>query len=394
MKCTRSIMLAIAATLGASGCRAWNTGSLTPTPTRPLVDRSFDVATFVAEHNRNAELIQTLEAKMSITVRTKLMRGGGADGRLALERPRNFKLELSSMGNAKADIGSNDQEFWFWVQNDEKKIYWCNYEEVESSSLAVTYQPDWIIAALGLKPISPEEAEGIKIQKSDTQGTTALVFPPDRKGSETSTRMMIVWNHNRRVKQHRIYQGSVPTSRSLLAQAEVSRFVDFIAGTDESTDARKCYLPERVTLEWKQDQLTLDASLKKDSDGRYDVKVNQFDPSRSAALFVEPTPEGYQRVNLAEMNRGQRRDSRTTVRDTIPSPPARNGRRLGRPPADSDSTTMAPRRKSPGLGSSDNDTTSPLEDLVVAPLPVGPGAMAGQSVSAGSPRDSLYQIDR
>ncbi len=196
MKFARSIMLAIAATLGASGCRAWNTGSLTPTP-RPLADRTFDVATFVAEHNRNADLIQTLEAKMSIGVRTKLMRGGGADGRLAMERPRNFKLELSTMGNTKADIGSNDEEFWFWVQNDEKKIYWCNYDDVESSSLAVTYQPDWIIAALGLKPISPEEAEKIKVQSGDVQGTTALVFPPTKNGAETSTRMMIVWNHNR-----------------------------------------------------------------------------------------------------------------------------------------------------------------------------------------------------
>ena len=393
MRFARSIMLAIAATLGASGCRAWNAGSPTPTP-RPLADRSFDVATFVAEHNRNADLIQTLEAKMSIGVRTKLMRGGGADGRLAMERPRNFKLKLSTMGNTKADIGSNDQEFWFWVQNDENKIYWCNYDDVESSSLAVTYQPDWIIEALGLKPISPEEAEKIKVQSGDAPGTTALVFPPTKNGAETSTRMMIVWNHNRRVKQYRIYQGSVPSPKSLLAQAEVSRFAEFVAGNDDTTDAKKCYLPERVTLEWKQDQLTLDAWLKKESDGQFDVKVNQFDSSRSAALFVEPDVQGRRRVNLAEMGRGQRRDSPGTVRETLPVPPLRSGRRLGRPTVDPDSSAMSSRRKSPASRPSDGETTSPLEDVVVAPIPVGPGAMAGQSVSAGSPRDALYQIDR
>jgi hypothetical protein len=393
MKIARSIMLAIAAMLGASGCRAWNTGSLTPTP-RPISDRTFDVATFVAEHNRNAELIQTLEAKMSIQVKTKLMPGGGADGRLAMERPRNFKLELLSMGNVKADIGSNDEEFWFWVQNDERKIYWCNYDEVQSSSLAVTYQPDWIIEALGLKPISPEEAEKIKVHDSDVSGTTALVFPPTKNGTETSTRMMIVWNHNRRVKQHRIYQGSVPSAKGLLAQAEVSRFAEFVAGNDESTDPKKCYLPERVTLEWKQDQLTLDARLKRESDGQYDVKVNQFDSSRSAALFVEPVKQGYQRVNLAEVSRGQRRDSRTTVRETLPPPPARNGRKPSRPTADADSATMIPRRKSPVPQPSDSSTTSPLEDLVVAPLPVGPGGAAMQSASGASPRDALNQMDR
>ena len=73
---------------------------------------------------------------------------------------------------------------------------------------------------------------------------------------------MIVWNHNRRVKQHRIYQGSV-SSKNLLAQAKVSRFAEFDAGNDETADTQKCYLPEAVTLEWKQDQLTLDAWLRR-----------------------------------------------------------------------------------------------------------------------------------
>ena len=45
------------------------------------------------------------------------------------------------------------------------RIYWCNYDELDSSALAVTYQPDWIIEALGLKPITPEEAKGIKVAR-------------------------------------------------------------------------------------------------------------------------------------------------------------------------------------------------------------------------------------
>ena len=133
MRIARSIMLAIAATLGASGCRAWSPGSLAPTP-RPLAERTFDMDEFVAEHNRNADRIQTLEAKPSIGVAGRCMKAR-ADGRLALERPRNFKLELMSMGAVKADIGSNDEEFWFWVHNDEERIYWCNYDELDSSTL-------------------------------------------------------------------------------------------------------------------------------------------------------------------------------------------------------------------------------------------------------------------
>ncbi len=68
-------------------------------------------------------------------------------------------------------------------QNDEKKIYWCNYDDLDSSAVAVTYQPDWIIEALGLKPISPEEAAKIKVGVGDVRGTTTLVFPATKSGS-------------------------------------------------------------------------------------------------------------------------------------------------------------------------------------------------------------------
>ena len=291
MKIARRTMLAIAATLGASGCRAWNPGTLTPTP-RPLAERTFDKDQFIAEHNRNADQIQTLEAKPTIGVSGRMKTQ--ADGRLAMERPRNFKLVLLGppMRTVKADIGSNDDEFWYWVDNDENRIYWCNYDELESTAIGASYQPDWIIAALGLKPITPDEAAGIKVNVGDERGTTALVFPPTKNGGQTYTRMMIVWNHNRRIKQHRLYQGTV-NSKNLLAQANVSRFTEFDAGKEEG-DTQTCYLPESVTLEWIQDQLSLDVTLQ-------DVKLNQFDTSRRERLFVEPVVKGNQRVNLADL---------------------------------------------------------------------------------------------
>jgi hypothetical protein len=385
MTIVRSIMLAIAVTLGASGCRAWNPGTLTPTP-RPLAERTLDVDEFVAEHNRNADRIQSLAAKPTIKVTSKAFQGQ-ADGRLALERPRNFKLELLGppMRTTKADIGSNDEEFWFWIANDEKTTYWCNYDELDSSSLAVTYQPDWIIAALGLKPITPEEVAGIKVNVGDEPGTTALVFPSRKSGGQTYTHMMIVGNQNRRIKQHRIYQGTVAT-QNLIARADVSHFRDYDAGSNEG-ESQKCYLPESVKLEWSRDQLALDVVLQS-------VKVNQFDSSLSASLFVEPVVKGNQRVNLAELSRSQRKDSRTTVRDTLSPPPARNGLKIGRPRSVPDDTTMAPRRKPKVPARTHDSTTSPLEDVVSARSPIAPETAATQAASAVSARNDVYQIEQ
>src|SRR5262249_11521819 len=149
---------------------------------------------FIAEHNRNAESIDSLEARPTIGLRSRLRKGQG-DGRLAMVRPRNFKLEISStaMSRSLANIGSNNDEFWFWVPNTEDpSIYWCKYSEIESSALSMAFQPDWIIETIGLRPITPEEAEGIRVERTTDPNTSALLFPPSKSQGQSYQRMMIV----------------------------------------------------------------------------------------------------------------------------------------------------------------------------------------------------------
>src|SRR4051794_14100975 len=153
------LLIMLATTLAAAGCRTANVNSIAhnrPPEVKPRP--SFDLEEFVAEYNRNAEQIRSLKGQPSITARLgpeeKPTTEGQLDGRMAFERPRNFKLELSAGLKGKvADIGSNDEQFWFWVQNSkDKSVYVCSYDELGSTSLAVTYQPEWIIQAMGLEP--------------------------------------------------------------------------------------------------------------------------------------------------------------------------------------------------------------------------------------------------
>ncbi len=362
MIAARHVLLAMAA-LGLGGCAALNRSTLAP-KSRPVADRTLDIDQFVAEHNRNADLIQSLDARPTIAVHSKIMKVQ-ADGKLGMVRPQSFKLELTHMGQKKADIGSNDEEFWFWVQSDEdRSIYWCNYNDLESSALSVTYQPDWIMEALGLKPITPEEADSIRVQKTDNPNLSAVVFPPAKSRGESYQRVMIVSNYTRRVKEYRIcVVGHINT---MLTQAVIPGYKDFDIERSESGAFQSCYLPERLRLEWKRDQLMLDVALK-------DVIVNQFDSSKAARLFVEPSIPGYKRVNLADMARSEAKDNRTTVRRTLPAPAPRNGVKLGRPTPVTDEPDSTPtarasdaRRAAPGR------ISSPLEDVVRAPMPSGP----------------------
>ena len=134
------------------------------------------------------------------------------------------------------------------------------------------------------------------------RGTTALVFPATKNGNETYTRMMIVDNHTRRIKQTSHLRRQRPVAVGELAKPPGSGrsrpLRRLRRGIRRTADGPTCYLPESVKLEWKRDQLTLDVLMQ-------DVKVNQFDSSRSAALFVEPVLPGHERRNLAELNRAR-----------------------------------------------------------------------------------------
>ncbi len=377
-------MLASLALLGAAGCRTAGTGSLAhnrPPEARPR--QTFDLQEFVAEHNENAERIQSLEAKPAITVTMGPQgdaKSGAVDGLLALERPRNFKLELAHSWSTIGDIGSNDERFWFWFKNNnDRSVYYCDYAELNSTSLAVTYQPDWIVEAMGLKEITPDEAAQIKTRTGTQPGTTILTFPPTKTGGQTYSRVVIVSDTTRKVSEFRVISSD---GKATIAQAMIKKYREVPAGgriaADSSTAAREtCSLPESIVLQWKRELLSLDVVLK-------DVKVNQLDTSKRAARFVQPTIAGYAAVNLAEVARTKEPSNSTAVRQTMPVPETPNRGRLN-PSAlqirGDDAAATTPRR--PVQVASKGPVLVPIPDLEVvgATPPTAPGTPVDNGTS-------------
>jgi hypothetical protein len=382
MQVARFMVLLALATLTSSGCVLLNNRSPLPAP-KPLAQRAVDVTEFVAEHNRNAEQIESLKARPSVGIAGKRLRGH-TDGHLAMRRPRDFKLTMDAPGGGgkKADIGSNDQEFWFWVQNDEdKSIYWCNYADLESSALPITFQPDWIVDALGLKPISPEEAAAVKVKDGPERGTTTLIFPPIQNKADTYTRVMVIWNDNLRIKEYRIFARDRQT---LLAQALVKGYKEHEIDSTQTSSATRCYLPDEIEFDWKKEGLALDVAIQ-------DVVLNRLDPK--SRIFKEPRIDGYTRKNLANLNLGQPNGSNTTVRRTLPPPEPRNGVRLGRPaPADDDPNVVP--RLNPAVGQSGSRSKTPFQDLVGAPIPTASNSETASASGGGLGNGFTYGLER
>ena len=372
MSITRKFGLALMLALSVSGC-AWNSGSIAPK--RPVVGKTavVDVDDFVARHNANADKIQTLVAKPAVEIDARGVRmselRAGTEGRLAMERPQNFKLVLELAGQKKvADIGSNDQEFWFWVPNErDRSIYWCNYSDLDRTGVAVPFQPDWIVESMGLKAISSEEASQIKVKTGPEAGTSTLTFAPTRVGGEIYHRTLVVNNRDLRIKEHRILAAD---NRTVVLEAALSDYTDYDLPETRAA-VETCFLANSIRLDWKRERIAFDVKMK-------EVRINEFSPTKSAALFVAPEIEGYERRNLAEMNRGSGRESRTTARrSTMPAPDPRSSVRRGDPAPEFNDGAVVPRLGqsaafAPATSASDTQTLPPLpplQNVVGAPMP-------------------------
>ncbi len=105
--------------------------------------------------NRNSLQIhdfQTTEARLSgrgfPTLRASL----------AFERQKRFRLRADSAFGPELDLGSNDQEFWFWVKrSDPPAIYFARHDCFADSPArsSIPIEPDWLIEALGITQFDP-----------------------------------------------------------------------------------------------------------------------------------------------------------------------------------------------------------------------------------------------
>jgi hypothetical protein len=400
MRTAPRVLVVLAAMAGLAGCRTASVNSAAQNRPPEVKPRpSFDVEEFVADYNRNASRIRSMEAKPTIKAvfgpQDEAQRGQ-FEGRLAVVRPRDFKLELSASLKGKvADIGSNDDRFWFWVASrKDKSVYVCEYADLGATTLAATYQPDWIVEAMGLKPITPDEAAQIKVRTGPGPGLTSLTFPASGKGGQTYHRTMIVSDLTHRVSEFKVYSAD---GKTLLAQATILKYRDVApqgAGPeqgDKAILAEACRLPENIILEWKRERLSLDVLLR-------EVKVNQFAESRRAALFVEPTPGGYAKVNLAELARQPESDGTTAIRESLPAPPTNSDRVRLNPPlqirgADDSAKVQSRAERSAPKGPVLLPITN-LDEVVGAPIPTAPGTLPERTASSMNSPAATMSIER
>lgn len=119
------------------------------------------VANLVTYLNNNAERIQSLRVEDLSIDATMGNQSIGLQGRIFAEKPRNFRMKVTAFGKDEVDIGSNQQEFWFWAaKNPDPYQYFCSYNDFQSGRvrrMPLPIQPEWVMEAMGLGPYGPAD---------------------------------------------------------------------------------------------------------------------------------------------------------------------------------------------------------------------------------------------
>lgn len=255
------LLLAVLLALCSSGC-AWGRnlfggrGFLAPAPC--ALSPTSSVEDVVAHLNENShKLTAWRTTKGTISTRGAAGVPVTVSASIAVESPRNFRLQVNGpMGGNEVDLGSNTDQFWFWNKRNEEKYVFTARHDQESGRMQrfpIPFQPDWIMEALGVINIDPEET----ILEPGPPRTNTAILRADRVSPQgASVKKVTVVDLCRGViREHALYDAR----GRLIARAVLSEHI-----RDKASEA---VIPTKIDLEWPQAQLGLTMRL-------FEIEVN------------------------------------------------------------------------------------------------------------------------
>lgn len=212
-------------------------------------------------------------------------------GKMVAEKPRGFRMSLDGpLGFAQvADLGSNNDEFWYWIkaapgQTQVPYQYYCSYKDFEKgvAFMHIPFQPEWIMEALGLGPYGPPE----RYQLEHDEQTLRLVEDSVSPQGKAVRKVIVMKRRETKAPDPQVthYLLIDKASNKEICSAHITQTME-----DSTTGA---ILPKRIDLNWRQENATLGLVITK-------AVVNAPLPPNA---FVRQPLLGVQSFNLA---RGQ-----------------------------------------------------------------------------------------
>lgn len=197
--------------------------------------------------NRNSMRLQSWRSSdVKIYPRSRLAVTGWVSAYIAVERPRNFRLMGSVLGRNAVDLGSNDENFWFWIRDAQpEQNFLARHDELSEvqQRLQIPFQPDWLMEVLGVVPI--DEGEFSMQTEGMPEKTARLVSDRMSPQGELVRKVIVVDLCYGRLLEHALYDAH----GRLVARAVFSNH--------QRDAATGIELPHQIDLDWPAEGLAL-----------------------------------------------------------------------------------------------------------------------------------------
>jgi hypothetical protein len=247
---------------------------------RVTTERSLSADEVVAYLNANAQRIQSLTCSNVDLDCKQGYQEFHIRGKLACQKPKNFRMQAEALGRTEADIGSNDQEFWYWIARGEPYLIHCSYQDLASGvRIPFPFQPQWVMEALGMAEYDPTQP----YQLVNLRGSSQLIQnTKDSQGQPV-----------RKITEFKQLAGRIQVTDHILQNpngGEICR-----AHITEPQEIRRGVLiPRKIVFSYPKEQLKLSMTLWQRPD---DVILDQqFNAAQG--LFARPALAGVQDYDL------------------------------------------------------------------------------------------------
>ena len=257
----------------ASGCRR----EMIPDPPAAVSKNGKPTTTdLVAYLNNNARQVQSIKSTQ-LEIQAKQGNDSiGLQGSLFCQKPRDFRLRANVAGQPAVDIGSNNEEFWFWISQGKDddgvaRVHYCSYADMAAGKarMPFPFQPDMIVAALGMGDYDPQKEYTIREDKNTyslvEKAVSAQGLPVQKV---TQFNKLTVGPNKPQVVAYYLLddKGNEICRASVLDVQTVGTVV----------------LPKHVKLVWRPQQIEMSMRL-------FDTEVNKIDAPSAAKLFSRAT---------------------------------------------------------------------------------------------------------
>jgi len=291
----------------ATGCELLKNighGGNRPKNTTPVQKVSADQ--LVDYLNTQASRLQSLTCEQAtVTARQGLISMPSLRCDLAASQKSNFRLRgQGGAVGAKIDLGSNDDQFWLYVDAPTVRptFVYASHSDFDSNRAklpeGIPFEPDWVMQALGMITF-PHDAKYDTVKVDEKARTYTLSWPtttpsgmPIRKEIVFSADDADSSRDQPQVKRHVIRDAR----NRVICTAEIksAKTVSIGGAAAPSGHPFVVQYPTHIVLRWEEQRFEMDLSLR-------GAQVNpQLTPEMIRTHFSRPNIPGATPINLAE----------------------------------------------------------------------------------------------